>query len=332
MSKAGLSFWRRMRQRSWRPGPVEPGVTTLGLRRIYIVPSRPGLVYALTMLLLFLGATNYNLGLGFALTFFLVSVGLIDIHLTWRNLAGVELQAGRALPVFAGEEAHFELSLHNPSKQARHALLLGFIAPGERFAEQSIDLAPHSKHSVSLSVSSSRRGWLAAPKVQIYTRFPLGLLHAWSYWQPDARVLVYPQAEEEAPPLPFSGDGAGQGTGRNGNEEFAGVRSYQSGDAMRNIAWRQVARLDPELGGNLVSKIFEGGQHARLHLDLAALPPELDVEARLSRLTRWVLQAEQLGHPWSLRLGALELPLAEGADHCHACLQALALYDEGGKP
>ena len=37
-----------------------------------------------------------------------------------------------------------------------------------------------------------RRGHRALPRLVIETRFPFGLFRAWSYWQPAAQVLVWP--------------------------------------------------------------------------------------------------------------------------------------------
>ena len=48
----------------------EPGEVTLTMRRVFIVPTRAGLAFAALLLVMLVGAINYNLGLGFALTFF----------------------------------------------------------------------------------------------------------------------------------------------------------------------------------------------------------------------------------------------------------------------
>jgi uncharacterized protein (DUF58 family) len=114
--------------------------------------------------------------------------------------------------------------------------------------------------------------------------------------------------------------------GSAGSDDFAGVRSYQPGDPLRQLAWRQIARLDPALGGQLVTKQFEGGAIDELLLDFDALPPRLDLELRLSRMTRWVLEAEQRALPYAFRLGRLHYEAALGAAHQDACLRALALY------
>jgi uncharacterized protein (DUF58 family) len=162
--------------------------------------------------------------------------------------------------------------------------------------------------------------------VRLVTRFPLGLFRAWSYWQPDVDILVYPFPERDAPPLPMSGTAAAEGVGSAGYDDFAGVRGYQPGDALRHLAWRQIARLDPALGGQLATKHFEGGAIDELVLDFAALPFRLDLELRLSRMARWVLEAESRALPYAFRLGNQRFDAALGAAHQAACLRALALY------
>jgi uncharacterized protein (DUF58 family) len=118
----------------------------------------------------------------------------------------------------------------------------------------------------------------------------------------------------------------GDGPGRGGEDDFAGVRSYQPGDPLRRLAWRQIARLDPALGGQLATKHFEGGSAEELVLDFNALPAWLDLELRLSRMARWVLDAEQRALPYAFRLGAVRYDAGNGAAHQAACLRALALY------
>jgi uncharacterized protein (DUF58 family) len=175
------------------------------------------------------------------------------------------------------------------------------------------------------------RGWLAAPRIQLTTRFPLGLFKAWSYWQPALRVLVYPAPESPAQPLPSHGAASEDGHGTVGLDNFAGIRNYQQGDPMRHLAWRQIARHDPALGGQLVTKHFEGGAVAELALDFADLPLQLDLELKLSRMTQWVLEAEQRALPYTFRLAQHAYGPALGDAHRAACLRALALFGrEGG--
>jgi len=315
---------------SWlfRVGRPESGEVYLHQRRVFIVPTRAGLAFGLLLVILFIAAVNYNLSLGFALTFLLGACAVVDMHLTFRNLAHLHLTPGRVRDVHAGEEAQFELHLANRGKRDRYALWLGFIGAGLADVQQPLDIPAGSKRTLTLGLGTQRRGWLTAPRVRLQTRFPLGLLRAWSYWQPDMLLLVYPQPEMDAPPLPQDGAGNADGSGGAGHDDFAGIRAYQSGDSLRQLAWRQIARMDAQHGAALVTKHFEGGSASDLVLDFALLPGGLDIETRLSRMTRWVLEAEARGLPYAFRLGRFSLAPALGPAHQAACLHELALYGE----
>lgn len=320
----------RKRANKWlfRLRDAEPGEVFLHQRRVYIMPTHPGVAFFLMLIVLFIGSVNYNLSLGFGFTFLIAACAVIDMHLTFRNLAHLHLRAGRVAPVFAGQEAQFELHLINRRKHDRYAIWLDFAGDGLPEIEQAADVAAQSTSSVVLSTPARERGWLAAPRVRLQTRFPLGLLRAWSYWQPDAKALVYPHPEDNAPPLPQAGIEKKDGQGFAGNDDFAGIRSYQAGDSLKRLAWRQIAKIDVELGGALVTKHFEGGAATEILLDWGQLPRSMDTERKLSRMTRWVLEAEARAVPYAFRLGDTVLAPALGPAHQEACLRALALYQK----
>ena len=302
------------------------GEIFLHRRQVFILPTKAGLGFAVLLLVLLVGATNYNLALGFALTFLLTSCALVDMVLTYRNLGQLHLRPGRAASVFAGEAARFELHLNNRTRLDRYAIGVDFA--GANWPHYVVDAPAGGSAALVLSCATEQRGYLPAPRVRLVTRFPLGLFSAWSYWRPDLRVLVYPfpEPEPEAPPLPMAGSARLDGRGVAGSDDFAGIRSYQAGDSMRSLAWRQIARLDLAYGGQLVTKHFEGGGGDQLVLDFNAMPLMMNLELRLSRMTRWVLDAEQRGLPYAFRIGAHDLAPAVGAAHQAACLRALALH------
>jgi uncharacterized protein (DUF58 family) len=310
--------WRR------RHHPTDPGELLLTRRRVYILPTKAGVGYGILLVVLLIGSINYNLGLGHALTFLLGACAVVDLYFTYRNLVRLRLKPARVQPVFAGEDAQFELHLVNRTADDRYAIRIDFVHAG--LGRHVADVMAGSDASVLLSAATVERGWMAAPRVRLHTRFPLGLFRAWSYWQPDLAVLVYPFPEPVAPPLPTSGAPTDDGHGQAGNEDFAGIRSYQPGDALRHLAWRQIARLDPSLGGQLVTKQFEGGALDELVLDFDALPGFMSLELRLSRMTRWVLDAEQRALPYGFRMGGHDFAPAVGAAHQAACLRLLALH------
>lgn len=304
----------------------ESGEVFLSQRRVFTLPSKPGLVFVVLLLLMFLGATNYSLNLGFGLTYVLGGVAMVNVFYAFRNLAYLHLLAGPARAVFAGEETEFTVYLINRRIHPRYAISVGFADKGH--PEKFVDIAADSRVAVQLSYPTVSRGLQAIPRIRLQTSYPLGLLRAWSTWLADSHALVYPQPETNAPPLPMSGQGKKtEVQGHAGDEDFAGVRAYQAGDSMKHLAWKQIAKVDTALGGQLVTKQFAGGSGSDVMLDFSALPVNMDTELKLSRMTSWVLEADQRDLMFGFRLGHTTYPPANGPEHCNACLRALALYD-----
>lgn len=303
-----------------RGRPPEAVPIILSQRRVYVLPTRAGLVYALALVVMLLAAINYSLSLGHALVFLLVGLGVSAILNTFRNLAHLRLMPGRCPPVFAGQPAHFGLVLNNPRKYPRFSLQLraGDGAP------QLTDIPAEDQVEVALPVPTRHRGWLSLPRITLATVYPLGLVRTWAYAAPAMHCLVYPTPARDAPPLPQSGSHSqGRLKQGRGSDDFAGLRSHIPGEPLQHIAWKAVAR-QPE--GELLAKHFAGESSENLWLDWHTLPTNLDGESRLSILTRWVLDAQAAGVQWGLRLPGRELPPAGGEGHMQQCLEALALH------
>lgn len=311
-----FQFWRLL---SGRAAP-EAGPVVLSQRRVYILPTRHGYVFGLALLLMLAGSINYQLSLGYILTFLLTGMGVVSILHTYRNLAHIAVSAGRVEPAFAGGSVRFHLHFDNPLAFDRVA-----IAARCGPARAACDVPASSAAAVVLAVPAERRGWLRMPRVTIETHYPVGLLRAWSYVLPDAAGLVYPRPEPAALPppaaMPDRGDAALAGTG---NDDYWGLRPYQPSDSPRHIAWKATAREDM-----LLTKVFVGRGASELWLDWDAFAPGVGVEARLSHLAHQVLAATDENVAYGLRLPGVHLEPASGDSHRDACLKALALFDGG---
>lgn len=292
----------------------------LGQRRVFILPTRAGLLYALALVVMLLGAINYTLALGHALVFLLAGLGLTGMVHTFRNLHGLVITPGRSDAVFAGETAHFQLSLGNDRTTPRLALEL----EGEPGAAVGVAIAAQECSKTAIPVIATRRGWLALPRVKLSTRYPLGLFTAWSYLQPSMRCLVYPRPIAAPLPAPSAMPAAGEHRGDAGQEDFAGFRTRQPADSPRHVAWKASAR---DIGDRpLLIKQFAGGAQVELQLDWQLTDPGLPVETRLSLLAGWVLAAEDEACSYGLTLPGLAIPPGNGDAHQRRCLEALALF------
>lgn len=299
--------------------PPERGAITLGHRRVYIMPTRAGMMFAATLLIMLVGSINYVLSLGFMLTFLLAGMAIAGMVHTVRNLARLVIVTGRAEPVFAGEAAQFRLFLENTAPWTRPAVMVRHEASG---AQTVADVPACGSVDVVLPVPAARRGWLALDRVRLETRYPLGLFRAWSNVRPDYRCLVYPLPEKFPLPAssPDSSFGSRQATSQ-GTDDFSGLRTYQLADSPRHVAWKAVARSE-----DMLTKQFSGDASAELWLDWAQIPASLELEARLSRVAGWVLAAEAAGMRYGLRLPGVEIAPAHGDAQRTTCLTALALF------
>ncbi|MCX7136057.1 MAG: DUF58 domain-containing protein [Proteobacteria bacterium] len=299
-----------------------PATTSLELvqRRIFILPSRHGMLFVGALALMLTGSINYNLSLGFVLTFLLGGLGVNSILHTFRNLARLRIAAGRVLPVYAGDTARFTLIIDNPGALDRYSI--GITRGKPETPVIYVDVPAQQSTSVGVPVPAPHRGVLRPGRFTIFTHFPLGLCYAWAYAELDMHCIVYPRPEPGQVPLPQaeSHDAAGVTHGA-GQEDFAGLRSYHPGDSPRHIAWKAAAR-----GDALLTKQFSGRAASELWLDWAATPDTLGVEARLSRLARWVVDAHAAALSFGMRLPGITLPPAPGDAQREHCLEALALF------
>ncbi len=294
---------------------------TLTQRNVYILPTKAGWVFLATLLVMLVASINYQLNLGFGLTFLLGGAALVSMHQTHANLRGLTLHLKPPTPVFAGEPATLEIVLTSPGG-ARSGIGLG-ISNRQRQGMAWCDVPGHGDSAVKLLFVPQQRGLHLLPTLLADTNFPLGLFRAWTVWRPLAQVLVYPAPEHPALPLPLArADSGNDRPGRVGaGGEFDGVRAWRRGDALRQVVWKKVAR-----SGELVSRDASASSTDLLQLDYAQAGAAGDAEARLRRLAAWVLAAERSGLRFGLRLPGQELAAADGQLHSRDALQALALW------
>lgn len=316
-----LTLKQRFSRRRFRLGEAT-GQSPLQLnhRRIFILPTKPGLGFFLLLALLWLTSANYNNNLGFILTYLLGSVALVSIIETYRQLSGLNVQPDKFESSFAGSTTLLRIHLQNPKAYPRHAITLR-----HRYGNDlTLTIPERSERLLEWVLSCPKRGHHRLGTITIATTFPLGLFRAWAPIDYQLDWWVYPKPVGGAVPLPeqltidcLSSPSQAL--------DFHGLRAYQAGDSLKHIYWKGLAK-----GQNLHSKIFA---------DEPASPPELwldwnrtsgsDIEARLSQLCSWVLQAQRQGKRYGLRMPAKSLKVGSGSEHSTACLKLLAGFPYG---
>ena len=318
--RSRIELWvgRRIQRWTRRRHGIDPDGLILRTGRIYILPTALGITYALMLFAMFLGAMNYGNNLALGLTFLLGSLALTAMHYSHRNLAAIRIRFAGADAVFAGQTARFRVSLENNAAIPRYELTIG----NEHDTGGAQRIAPNDRAVFEVTMPAERRGYVKLEHFEVATRHPFGLFRAWSNLHMDLRCIVYPRPSERGlpPPLVDVETGGAQDSAR-GDEEFAGLRSFQPSDSPRRIAWKAYAR---EQG--LQVKVYAGTAVTSHLLDWESLQGQA-TEVRLSQLCRWVEDAHLAGHAYGLKLPGTTIAANVGPAHRERCLTALALFE-----
>ncbi|MEN9842462.1 MAG: hypothetical protein RLZZ612_291 [Pseudomonadota bacterium] len=294
-------------------------------RNVYILPTRPGWMLGVTLMVMLIGSINYQLNLGYLLTFLLAGAAVVSIHICHNTLRGLTLKLSPPQPCFAGGAARLEVSLMNDRRKPRYGLGVARAEPPEW---SYIDIPALGSASVEVGWSPPQRGRHHLPTLTVETRFPLGTFRVWTVWRPAATVLVYPQPEAHPPPLPAGmpkATGAAASPYASHSTEYDGVRAYRRGDPLKAVVWKRAAQAMARGSADLVSRdVAAHSSSHELWLDWQHTGTQ-DEELRVSRLTAWVLLADRLGLDYGLRLPHLAYPPSQGGTHRLQCLEALAL-------
>ncbi|OZB46359.1 MAG: hypothetical protein B7X46_00650 [Thiomonas sp. 15-66-11] len=327
----GLSPAGGLRERfaRWAQQRHDPGAQTLlSHRNVYILPTRAGWFFALTLLVLLVAAINYQLNLGYLLTFLLAGSALASLHVTHNNVRGLALAARLSddAVFYAGQPAALRLQLHSPGRQR-----WGLLAAPDGQGFHAVDVDRDATLDFALPWTPRARGHQPWPRLVVESRYPLGLWRAWSVWRPGASIWVYPAPETPAPALPAQRHvrSEGQNIARlTPGDELDDLRTYRRGDPLRHVVWKKTNADDL-----IVRTATPATALPERWLDWNDLPATQALEARLSRLCAWVLAAQRNPQPFGLRLPGHEIAPGSGAAHTRRCLRVLATYGQAsGQP
>ncbi len=325
----------RARFRRWFESrlPLSDSIT-LTQRTVYILPTRAGMMLFVTLLVLLVGAINYQLNLGDLLTFLLGGSAVVGMHICHGSLRGLGLHLLPPPPQFARAAVVLDVVLSSQRRAVRHGIGLSVLGLNQWAWN---DVPAQGSSSIQVAWQPLARGWHRVPTLTAETRFPMGTFRVWTVWRPAAQVLVYPAPEAHPPPLPHGQSRSGGAALHHARDsgDYDGVRAYRRGDPLKQIVWKKAAHTD-----QLVSREREPQEGEELWLDFdhtgvtAAAPSTAPAqgagaqsvtERKLARLCAWVLQCDRMGLDYGLRLPAKVVAPGSGEAHKRECLEALAL-------
>jgi len=291
-------------------------------RNVYILPTVQGLVFFCLLFLMFIGSVNYQLNLGYVLTFWLASVAAVSLLHTYNNMIRLKVNVKAITPVFCGENINVDISIYNMSNNVRQAITCYIPGKWRKPISEMKNISGDRWQHYCLFLPSKQRGQYSLDRVVVESKYPLGLFRAWSPINIRANYFVYPKPinQGELSTAMFANSDREISLSSDGAVDFFGFKKYQNGDSLRHVHWKGVAKSQPWVTKQYVDQLDENIWLNWFHFEVE------NTEARLSYLTAWVLEAEKCGYRYGLILPEQKIAIAKGESHYHACLKALALY------
>lgn len=323
------SWWSRRRahwQQSFGKTPISFDELELLQRRIYLLPTGRGLFVIITAIVLLLVGINYQLSLAFVVAFLLAGLMQAALLVSYRNLRGLIVRAGRSPHCKLGESLVFSVALASPER-TRDGIALRTQADGKgKIIAKSwpLSVTQDTTAVVPLVFTPTRRGLMPLHRIIVESRAPYGLIRAWSYVHFKWLGVIEPQPETPPPPLPLmAGDNDGSAS-RNLHvaHDPDSLRDYAPGDSLKRVAWKQVAK-----SGDWYTRTGDTGHRQEIELSWQAVTLT-DTEARLSRMAAWLLRAHNENCAYELTLPNGHLPLAGGSQQFADASLLLAAYPQ----
>ena len=267
----------------------------LSQKDILIFIYQQGYLYGVLILITFIAGVNYanNLILGFC---FLISAILcISFYLTFKQLHGLTVEVSVAEVGQVAKPIELQFHFQQNQKQSRYL----WIKTDQHLEKVFIsDL----KQTFSLTFLPEQRGKFNYPRIQIYSVYPFGLVRAWSYFYFKEYSWIAPQSVS----LPLENK-QHQHSFEPDLDEFRELRSFQLGDSVQAVSWKQAAR-----GQGLYIKVFEQYQdEPNIEIQYNHMP-SIQHEEKLSLMMGLIEQCEQSQCAYAVFLPQSKLMTAQG--------------------
>ncbi len=318
---AVLSFFRQ-RMDNWIAlrNPATRDQISLHNRRLYILPTRFGYLYAAMQVVLLLAAINYQNSMAYMLTFLLTALGIISLWQTHKNLLGINIQLSQPKPVYQQEELTLEFKVNQANLANRYAIGLQYMDnPPVYFG-----LKPQQHKTVNLMLAAIKRGLYKPAGIIIFSRYPTGLFHAWSWLKFDIPILIYPKPVFDTKLKQSISNEQHNKTTINtaDGDDFAGLREYRLGESLKHISWKAYAQ-----GRGKLTKTFQGYASASLWINWQDMTAN-SLEGKLSQMTGLIIQMNQEGLNYGVKLPSIEIKQSSGNAHFAHCLQTISTFQQ----
>lgn len=279
-------------------------------KRIYMIPNRFGLALSFIFIFFTVTGAHYSNNLIFLFAFIIVSFLLIAILQTAKNVRGLMIVKSHIQAGFPGEISKADLLVENQKSISQFGLYVQI----HKQKNSAIVHEIQAKDKLWISqpfLLPAKRGLFEFDKIKVSTQVPYGLFYGWRYVYKKNVVVVYPKPH---------GISKNYATATNKGSDFSGLKQFVTGDTIARISWKHSAKRD-----ELLLKQFKEDEPEVKIFDINDCP-QSELEAQLSQLALWVVDAEKGQKSYGLKLDDLSIKAGRGTTHMHECLYQLGIY------
>jgi|GEM_PF-1290901 len=287
-------------------------------KKIYILPTRPGLIFLSVILVIFIGSFNENNNMGLLFSFFLFSLLIFSIKETRNSLLNLKINSVNIENNFAGSKAKTEIFLSSGTEKKEN------IQIKAKSSFTKIDfIERNSGARAVLFTDTFKRGIYNYPEITISSHYPYGIFNSWTYLNPPKKQIIWPKPANRgvsATQLKNMQEDNSKNLIKNKNEdEFKGLREYEKGDSIKRISWKAYSR-----GMGLLIKDFSTefeNEEVNILWDRINIK---DTETKLSVICKTILNLESSDIRYGLKIPGFEIKPSKGLRHKNYCLEILA--------
>jgi len=292
----------------------------LSNKNIFILPTKFGLAYLLSVFILFLLGTNYQNNLIILMSYLFASVFLTTMLYSFLNMFGLQFFFKSQVSAHATQIVSVPLTIM--SNKPRFHINFSFDN-NQQATEMAIK---KGESATNIPFHALKRGINNPGRLKILSEYPLGLFICWTHLDFDCEVVTYPAKNTFHHIKQNSSQEHEEINGNKiieGGDDFGELREYKQGESNAKIAWKQLAR-----GQGWLTKVSQTEIGSQVWLSLKQLP-SATLETKLEMLCFLMLEHYKNNVPFGLDLNTIQISPSTGNKHINKCLMALTFY---GKP
>ena len=285
-------------------------ITTINKKNIFVFPNFKGFQIGFLVLFCFTASIFYQINFSLLLSIIIFIIFFISIIISFQNLNKLSISS---YDHFIAAEKNSKIYLYIKNNSDNDKLNINL-----KVNETSITNLKIIKKTLKTSIDHTykERGTFDLPTLNIFSKFPFGIVKSSSYLNLNNKAIVYPK-----PDLPTKKvlNLHNLDNLNNSNYEFDNIGEYKEGENQSRIAWKHSI-----LKNKLLSKKFiNENKINNILIDIDKIEA-VTFEKKLSFATYLVLKSYKENIAFSLKHKEFRLPFSSTVQNKNKALTYLA--------